>query len=123
MSTTNRTKIVRKISVGVVALAASVLSMTAATAPAVAAPAPTLKGGSGTVSDPWVPMLSAHITCATAGLYGNYSGGSHKSWITDLPAGTSIGVRYITSDGRSSDVLWHAGGTWGFVLASCWALG
>ena len=128
MSTPNGNKIVRKVTLGIVAIAAAVLSMTAATVPASAAPATNLaptaiaQRGSGTVSDPWVPMLQAHITCNTAGIYGNYSGGSHKSWITDLPVGTPIGVRYITSDGRSSDVLWHGGGTWGFVLASCWAL-
>jgi hypothetical protein len=109
-----KTRKTRKMSLGVAAVATSALALTVAAGPASAA-------GSGTVNDPWVPMRNAHTTCQSTGLYGNYTNGQHLNKITDLPAGTYIGVRYITSDGRSADVLWHGGGTWGFMLTSCFA--
>mgnify|MGYP001085449358 CR=1 FL=1 len=76
--------------------------------------------GSGTVNDPWVPMRNARTTCQSTTLFGNYTPGSgHASPITVLPANTWLGVRYITSDGNSADVLWHDGDKWGFLLRSC----
>lgn len=102
------------------AVATAALALTTATGTATAA---TPRSGSGTLHDPWVPMRDAHTTCQSTGLYGNYTNGQHLNKITDLPQGTWIGVRYITSDGRSADVLWHGGGTWGFMLTSCFAFG
>lgn len=119
MPAQQRTTNVRRLLGGVLALATAGLTLTVA-APATAAPA-TITSGNGTVNSPWVPMLSAHTTCQSTGLYGNYYNGRHLDKITDLPAGTWIGVRYITSDGRSADVLWHNHGTWGFMLTSCFA--
>lgn len=112
-----RSRIPRKLTLGLVALVAAVLPLTAATAPAAAS----ARGGAGTLTNPWVPPLNAHTTCATTGIYGNYFHGQHLDKITDLPANTYVLVRYITSDGRSADVLWHDGGTWGFILTSCFA--
>ena len=102
------------------AAATAALALTAAAGTATAA---SPRDGSGTVNDPWVPMRDAHTTCQSTGIYGNYSGGQHRDKIADLPQGTDIGVRYVTSDGRSADVLWHAGGTWGFMLRSCFSFG
>jgi len=74
--------------------------------------------GSGTVNDPWVPMRNATVVCQSATLFGNYSGGSHSNPIATYGYGAGIGVRYLTSDGRSSMVHpWGAG--WGFMLRSC----
>lgn len=81
------------------------------------------RDGSGTVSDPWVPMRSAHVTCQTATLFGNYSNHHHSDPIATLTVGTWIGVRYVTSDNYSADVLWHYHGQWGFMLRSCFAFG
>ncbi|MGA8114750.1 MAG: hypothetical protein WCA46_13885 [Actinocatenispora sp.] len=80
------------------------------------------RSGSGTVNDPWVPMREAHTTCQSATLFGNYSGSAgHSNPIASLPAGTWIGVRYVTSNNYSADVLWHNHGQWGFMLRSCFA--
>jgi hypothetical protein len=74
--------------------------------------------GSGTVNDPWVPMRNATVICQSATLWGNYSGGVHRTPIATYYAGAGIGVRYITGDGRSAMVHpWGAG--WGFMLRSC----
>jgi hypothetical protein len=107
----------------VTALLAAILSASVAATPASAAPdSPiTAQGGSGTVGDPWVPMREAHTTCDSATLFGNYSGGVHRDPIVVLPRGTWIGVRYVTGDGRSADVLWHNHSQWGFLLRSCFA--
>jgi hypothetical protein len=104
-----------------IAIAAATATLALTTAGAAGAASP--RGGSGTVGDPWVPMRNAHVTCQTAGLYGNYSNGHHSNKIKDLPAGTWLGVRYRTSDGNSADVLWHDGDKWGFMLTSCFAFG
>ncbi|QQQ74130.1 hypothetical protein IOD16_23245 [Saccharothrix sp. 6-C] len=103
-------------------LAGAVLALTGITGPASAQPDPiTALAGSGTVNDPWVPMREAHTTCESTTLFGNYYGGVHRDPIVVLPRGTWIGVRYITSDGRSADVLWHNHSQWGFMLRSCFA--
>ncbi|MEU5695288.1 hypothetical protein [Actinosynnema sp. NPDC020468] len=87
----------------------------------VGAPGAASAAGSGTVSDPWVPMREAHTTCESTTLFGNYGGGVHRDPIVVLPRGTWIGVRYVTSDGRSADVLWHNHSQWGFLLRSCFS--
>ncbi|NUT91045.1 MAG: hypothetical protein HOY78_03355 [Saccharothrix sp.] len=87
----------------------------------VASPASAQAAGSGTLNDPWVPMRSAHTTCESTTLFGNYYNGAHYDPIASLPRGTWIGVRYITGDGRSADVLWHYHDKWGFMLRSCFA--
>lgn len=93
-----------------------------ATAPAQAGTT-TVQSGSGTIGDPWVPTRAAHITCATATLFGNYTAGQgHSDPIATLVQGNYIGVRYITSDHNSADVFWHGTGKWGFLLRSCFSL-
>ncbi|MEV8377378.1 hypothetical protein AB0P21_31855 [Kribbella sp. NPDC056861] len=83
-------------------------------------PSATTQRGTGTLTDPWVPMLSARITCNTATLFGNYSAGTgHLNPIKELPAGTWMGVRYIVSGGYSANVLWHGGDKWGFMRKDC----
>ena len=83
----------------------------------------TVQSGSGTIGDPWVPTRAAHITCATATLFGNYTPGQgHSDPIATLVQGNYIGVRYITSDQNSADVFWHGTSKWGFVLRSCFSL-
>jgi hypothetical protein len=95
----------------------------AAAGPAVAPAEATVQSGSGTIGDPWVPTHSAHITCATATLFGNYTAGQgHSDPIATLVQGNYIGVRYITSDHNSADVFWHGTSKWGFLLRDCFAL-
>ncbi|MGC4936760.1 hypothetical protein [Kribbella sp. DT2] len=80
----------------------------------------TAQRGTGTLEDPWVPMLSARITCDTATLFGNYSPeDGHKNKIKELEAGTWMGVRYIVAGGYSANVLWHGGDKWGFLRKDC----
>jgi len=77
--------------------------------------------GSGTVSDPWVPMKNATIVCDSATQFGNYTPGvGHSDPINTLYRGYAIGVRYETSD-RNSVMAYYAGANtkWGFVLRSC----
>lgn len=77
--------------------------------------------GSGTVSDPWVPMKNATIVCDSATQFGNYTPGvGHSDPINTLYRGYAIGVRYETSD-RNSVMAFYSGATtkWGFVLRSC----
>lgn len=59
------------------------------------------------------------IVCQSAGLYGNYRGGQHHDHEYDLPAGTPVGWRWTTGDGRSAAVRYDAGDTWAYVLRSC----
>ncbi|HEX6342254.1 hypothetical protein [Umezawaea sp.] len=108
---------------GKLAIVLLAAALSTSVAPASAAPGSpvTVQAGSGTVSDPWVPMREAHTTCESTTLFGNYSGGVHRDPIVVLPRGTWIGVRYITGDGRSADVLWHNHSQWGFMLRSCFA--
>lgn len=83
----------------------------------------TVQSGSGTIGDPWVPTRAAHITCATATLFGNYTAGQgHSDPIATLVRGNYIGVRYVTSDHNSADVFWHGAGKWGFLLRGCFSL-
>lgn len=58
------------------------------------------------------------IVCQSAGLYGNYRSG-HRDHKYDLPAGTPVGWRWTTGDGRSAAVRYDAGDTWAFVPRSC----
>ncbi len=77
--------------------------------------------GSGTVSDPWVPMKNATIVCDSATQFGNYTpGAGHSDPINTLYRGYAIGVRYETDD-RNSVMAYYAGANtkWGFVLRSC----
>lgn len=77
--------------------------------------------GSGTVTDPWVPMKNATIVCDSATQFGNYTPGSgHSDPINTLYRGYAIGVRYETSD-HNSVMAYYAGADtkWGFVLRSC----
>ncbi|MEW2507312.1 hypothetical protein ACQPXB_16985 [Amycolatopsis sp. CA-161197] len=104
------------------ALAVAVLVLGAAGLGVVPAQA-SAQSGSGTLSDPWVPTRPAHITCATATLFGNYtSGQGHSDPIDTLVQGNYIGVRYITADHYSADVFWHGKSKWGFLLRSCFSL-
>lgn len=59
------------------------------------------------------------IVCQSAGLYGNYRGGQHHDHKYDLVAGTPVGWRWTTGDGRSAAVRYDAGDTWAFVPRSC----
>ena len=115
-----RSKPARKVLVGLLAMAMTLLIAGTAASPATASES-TVQSGSGTVSNPWVPPRNAHTTCQTTGIYGNYSIPEHKHLdkFADLPHWTYIVVRYITSDGRSADVYWVNGKRWGFVLTSC----
>ncbi|MEV7038900.1 hypothetical protein [Amycolatopsis sp. NPDC051061] len=102
--------------------AAALLAVAAAGLTAAPAEA-TVQSGSGTINDPWVPTHAAHITCATATLFGNYTPGQgHSDPIATLVQGNYIGVRYITSDHNSADVFWHGTSKWGFLLRDCFAL-
>lgn len=77
--------------------------------------------GSGTVSDPWVPMKTARIICQSATQFGNYTPGvGHSDPINTLYYGYDIGVRYETAD-HNSVMAYYAGANtkWGFVLRSC----
>jgi hypothetical protein len=83
-------------------------------------PDPTPQRGTGTLTDPWVPMLSARTTCSSTTLFRNYSPGTgHQDVVAVLPAGTWMGVRYIVSGGYSANVLWHNHDVWGFMRDDC----
>lgn len=62
----------------------------------------------------------SRITCVDAHLWGNYDGHYHDP-ITLLHRGDRVGWRYQTGD--ADMVLWYAGSVWGFVQASCVAVG
>ncbi|WBQ05405.1 hypothetical protein [Kribbella sp. CA-293567] len=80
----------------------------------------TMQRGTGTLTDPWVPMLSARTTCDSTTLFGNYSSSTgHRDPIVTLPAGTWMGVRYLVRGGYSANVLWHGGDKWGFMRDDC----
>ncbi len=123
-----------KVAAPILTLLAAAAVLTTASAPVEAHPATAhgtsvthnvegpQRDGSGTVNDPWVPMRSAHTTCQSTTLFGNYSGSrGHTDPIASLPTGTWLGVRYVTSNNYSADVLWHNHGQWGFLLRSCFA--
>ncbi|HEY0641055.1 MAG TPA: hypothetical protein VGD67_25770 [Pseudonocardiaceae bacterium] len=108
MSVRPARRITRAVAMAILSLLAPVVLFTGSASAA----------GSGTVSDPWVPMRSATVVCQSATLWGNYSGGSHSNPIATYYYGAGIGVRYITGDGRSAMVHpWGDG--WGFMLRSC----
>lgn len=61
------------------------------------------------------------ITCVDAHLWGNFDGSHYSNPITLLHSGDRVGWRY--QNGDADMVLWYAGGVWGFVQASCVAVG
>jgi hypothetical protein len=61
------------------------------------------------------------IVCQSATLWGNYDGVHSSDPIATLGYGTRVGWRY--NAGGDDMVLWYQGGVWGFVQASCIAVG
>jgi hypothetical protein len=90
-------------------LAAPAVLAAAAMVPIAAAPAH---------ADLTTPSL---IVCDTATLWGNYDGTHSSHPITTLYYGTRVGWRYQYNG--DDNVLWYQGGIWGFVQASCVAVG
>jgi hypothetical protein len=90
-------------------LAAPALAAAAALVPVAAAPAH---------ADLTTPSL---IVCESATLWANYDGVHSRDPITTLYYGTRVGYRYRNNG--DDNVLWYAGGVWGFVQASCVAVG
>jgi hypothetical protein len=91
-------------------LAAPALLAAAALLPIAAAPA--------AHADLTTPSL---IVCQTATLWANYDGVHSRDPIATLTYGTRVGYRYRNNG--DDDVLWYQGGIWGFVEASCVAIG
>lgn len=58
----------------------------------------------------------------TAGLYGNYRGGSHKNFYVNIDSSTPLSWRWISDDGRSVAVNYYPGDEarsgWAFIRRS-----
>jgi hypothetical protein len=96
-------------------LAPAVAAAAVAIPMAAAAPA---QAASAQPADLTTPSL---IVCQSATLWGNYDGTHSSDPLATLPYGTRVGWRY--NAGGDDMVLWYQGGVWGFVQASCVAVG
>jgi hypothetical protein len=75
--------------------------------------------GDGEANDPDRLTKPYQVTCSSAHLFGNYRGGRLLDPGTELTAGTPVGWRWTTADGRAAVVRYDAGDQWAYIQADC----